>query len=245
MEENSVILIGAVFLVAGFGKGVTGMGLPTFSMALLGMMMPTAAAAALMILPSLATNLAQCMGPNFRALARRFWPLWLAMALATMFSPFPGLGAPDNLSRVALGAILVAYALWGLVRPSLPDLSRRTRLLGVGVGAVTGVVTATTGVFVMPMVPYLQCQQLQKDELIQALGLGFTVATIALAVRLGSIGADPRVAGVWVVAASLLAAFVGLWAGTALRKYLSPLAFQRLLYGVFLLLGSIMLWRSL
>ena len=120
MEENSVILIGAVFLVAGFGKGVTGMGLPTFSMALLGMMMPTAAAAALMILPSLATNLAQCMGPNFRALARRFWPMWLAMALATIFSPFLGLGAADNLSRVALGLILVAYALWGLVRPSLP-----------------------------------------------------------------------------------------------------------------------------
>lgn len=95
------------------------------------------------------------------------------------------------------------------------------------------------------MVPYLQCQQLQKDELIQALGLGFTVATIALAIRLGSIGTDPRVAGVWVVAASLIAAFVGLWVGTVLRKYLSPLVFQRMLYVVFLLLGSIMLWRSL
>ncbi|MFA7293019.1 MAG: sulfite exporter TauE/SafE family protein [Rhodocyclaceae bacterium] len=244
MEENSVILISAVFLVAGFGKGVTGMGLPTFSMALLGMMMPTAAAAALMILPSLATNLAQCMGPNFRSLVRRFWPMWLVMALATIFSPFPGLGAADNLSRVALGAILVAYAVWGLVRPSLPDLSQGARFHGVVAGAVTGIVTATTGVFVMPMVPYLQCQQLQKDELIQALGLGFTVATIALAIRLGSVGAAPRVADTWVVAAILLAVFVGLWAGTALRKYLSPLVFQRLLYGVFLFLGSIMLWRS-
>lgn len=245
MEENSIILISAVFLVAGFGKGVTGMGLPTFSMALLGMMMPTASAAALMILPSLATNLAQCMGPNFRSLARRFWPMWLAMALATIFSPFPGLGAADKFSRVALGAILVAYAAWGLIRPSLPDLSQRSRFHGVAAGVATGIVTATTGVFVMPMVPYLQCQQLQKDELIHALGLGFTVATIALAIRLGSIGSDPRVAGAAVVAASLFAAFAGLWVGAELRKHLSPPVFQRMLYGVFLLLGSIMLWRSL
>lgn len=245
MEENLTIVIAVVFLVAGLGKGVTGMGLPTFSMALLGMVMPTAAAAALMILPSLATNLAQCMGPHFRSLARRFWPMWLAMASATMFSPFPGLGSGNNLSRIALGTILVVYAACGLLKPALPDLSRSGRLLGVAAGLVTGIVTATTGVFVMPMVPYLQCQQLQKDELIQALGLGFTVATIALAVRLGNIGLDAQHAAPLLMAVSLSTAFVGLWFGTMLRKYLSPRVFQYVLHGVFLLLGSIMLWRSL
>lgn len=245
MEENLTIVIAVVFLVAGLGKGVTGMGLPTFSMALLGMVMPTASAASLMILPSLATNLAQCMGPHFRSLARRFWPMWLAMASATMFSPFPGLGSGNHLSRIALGSILVVYAAWGLLKPALPDLSRSGRLLGVAAGLVTGIVTATTGVFVMPMVPYLQCQQLQKDELIQALGLGFTVATIALAVRLGNIGLDAQHAAPLLMAVSLSTAFVGLWFGTMLRKYLSPRVFQYVLHGVFLLLGSIMLWRSL
>lgn len=245
MEENLLIVIGAVFLVAGLGKGVTGMGLPTFSMALLGMVMPTASAAALMILPSLATNFAQCVGPHFRSLVHRFWSMWVAMALATIFSPLSGLGAGDHLSRIALGAILIAYAVWGLAKPALPDLSRNSRFFGVAAGLATGIVTAMTGVFVMPMVPYLQCQQLHKDELIQALGLSFSVATVALALRLGHIGFDSQLAGLLVVAVSLCLAFVGLWIGTALRKHLSQQVFQRILHGVFLLLGSIMLWRSL
>jgi hypothetical protein len=42
-------------------------------------------------------------------------------------------------------------------------------------------ITAATGVFVIPAVPYLQAIGFEKDELVQALGLSFTVSTIALA----------------------------------------------------------------
>jgi len=45
--------------IAGAVKGVSGMWLPTLSMALLGLFMPPAAA--LIVLPSLLTNIAQCM----------------------------------------------------------------------------------------------------------------------------------------------------------------------------------------
>src|SRR3954466_364115 len=106
MEEAIGILIGLVFLVAGAVKGLSGMGLPTFSMALLGLFMPPAAAATLMVLPSLATNVSQCIGPHARALARRIWPMWLALAAATIFSPFAGLGSGEG-ARVLLGIVLI------------------------------------------------------------------------------------------------------------------------------------------
>ena len=48
-------------------------------------------------------------------------------------------------------------------------------------GAATGVVTAATGVFVIPAVPYLQALDLGREDLVQALGLSFTVSTLALA----------------------------------------------------------------
>lgn len=233
-----------VFLAAGTVKGISGMGLPTVSMALLGLLMAPAQAAALMVLPALGTNLAQCVGPHFRPLARRLWPLWAGLLLLTVASPLPGLGAGSGVARLALGAVLVAYGSWGLARPALPDFGRHRPWVGGVVGALTGIVTAATGVFVLPLVPYLQASGFARDELIQALGLSFAVATIALALRLGSIGAAGLSLSAPALIVAIAAAFAGLWAGTALRRRLPPAAFQRALYAVLVLLGIMMLARA-
>ena len=45
-----------VFLLAGYVKGVIGMGLPTIAMATLGLLLEPAQAAALLVIPSLVTN---------------------------------------------------------------------------------------------------------------------------------------------------------------------------------------------
>lgn len=58
--------LGAVFALAGGVKGITGMGLPTAAMSLLGLWMAPAQAAALIVMPSLVTNVAQCRGPAGR-----------------------------------------------------------------------------------------------------------------------------------------------------------------------------------
>ena len=60
---------------------------------------------------------------------------------------------------------------------------------GPAIGLATGLVTAATGVFVIPAVPYLQALGMEKEELVRALGISFLVSTIALAVALGSSGA--------------------------------------------------------
>lgn len=63
-----LLLLSAIFLIAGMVKGVTGMGLPTVAMSLLGLMMSPASAAALLVLPSFITNVWQCFaGPSMLA----------------------------------------------------------------------------------------------------------------------------------------------------------------------------------
>ena len=95
MQLGAVV---AVFAVAGGVKGITGMGLPTVAMSLLGLWLSTEHAAALLVLPSLVTNVAQCRGPHLRQLSQRLWPGWLAIALVTAFAP--GLGGGDGKSVV-------------------------------------------------------------------------------------------------------------------------------------------------
>ena len=62
------LAISLIFFLAGIIKGVTGMGLPTFAMGVLGTMMPPVGAAALLIIPSFVTNTWQlAAGSSFRA----------------------------------------------------------------------------------------------------------------------------------------------------------------------------------
>jgi uncharacterized membrane protein YfcA len=227
--------LGAVFFAAGLVKGISGMGLPTVAMSLLGLLMPTAAAAALTTLPALATNAAQCLGPHGRLLLRLLWPAWLGLALATLLAPGLDDAALAQAAPRLLGTVLLAYGAWGLWRPQLPALQGHRRAIGALAGVATGCVTAATGVFVLPLVPYVQMLRLERAALVQALGLSFTVATLALALRLQAGGLS--VAAQAATPLALAAAFGGLAAGRLVRDRLSGPAFQRVLSLVFIGLG--------
>jgi hypothetical protein len=237
------MLVAVVFAIAGMVKGVSGMGLPTVAMSLLGLFLPPAQAATLLVVPSLATNVAQCRGGQLRELATRLWPMWIGLALATIFSPGPDLGVSASNAQKFLGIVLVLYGLWGLWRPVLPRVSTQRAWPAILAGVFTGLLTAATAVFVIPMVPYLQALRLEKDTMIQALGLSFTIATVALAIRLrgaSTFQLQPTLTGL-----ALLTALAGIWAGGRYRARLSQQTFQRVLFGVFVALGGVNLWRSL
>ncbi len=96
--------------------------------------------------------------------------------------------------------------------------------LGPLCGPVTGALTGATGVFVIPAVPYLNALGPARDDLVQALGLSFTVSTLALAAGLARHQALPGA----LLGGSLLAllpALGGMWLGGIVRRHSSPLIF--------------------
>ncbi|MEI9914951.1 MAG: hypothetical protein WDN29_03155 [Methylovirgula sp.] len=70
--------------------------------------------------------------------------------------------------------------------------------IGAFMGAATGVVTGATGINVIPAVPYLQSLDLERDDLIQALGLSFTVSTMAMAAGRYTVACSLTHHGCWV-----------------------------------------------
>lgn len=224
------ILVIATFLLAGMIKGIIGLGLPTIAMGLLGLAMAPAQAAALLIIPATLTNLWQlAFGGHLRELARRLWPMLLAIFLGTAAGTlWLGMAGGHWVVR-GLGAALLLYALSGLFLPTLQIGSRAERWLGPLCGVLTGVITSATGVFVIPAVPYLQALDLSKDQLVQALGLSFTVSTLALAAGLfwrGALGGGE-------LGASLLAlipAVAGMLLGQWLRQRISATVFKRVFF---------------
>lgn len=245
METKHYLIIAAVFVAAGGVKGISGLGLPTISMALLSLVMPPAKAAMLMLLPSFTTNVAQCLGPNWRWLVKNLWPMWSCLALFTIFSPFASIDAAGGHATLLLGLVLVAYGIWGLIKPALPNGRHHVRWVGGAIGMLSGLIAAATGVFVIPLVPYIQSLRLDKEEFIQGLGISFMVATVALAIRLGTANAGALLEHVPGCLLAFMAAFLGLWMGARLRGHMNPVQFQRALYSVFVVLGLVMLGRAL
>lgn len=231
------VLLVATFLAAGLVKGVTGMGLPTVAMGLLGTAMPPSAAAALLVIPSFVTNVWQmASGPATGRLLRRFWRLALGIVLGTVGSAALLVRSDPLWSGFALGIALIVYAGYALVSPALAVSASHERWLSPAVGVVTGAITGATGVFVMPAVPYLQALRLGKDDLVQALGLSFTVSTLALAVGLMLNGAF-RLDQIGLSTLAVLPALVGMWLGQRIRARISPAGFRRCFLLFLLLLG--------
>lgn len=151
-------------------------------------------------------------------------------------------------ARGLLGGALVVYGLWGLWGRPFHIPAPHQRWVGAVVGLLTGAVTALTGVFVVPGVPYLQALQLDRQALMQGMGLSFTVSTLALGLGLsgfgGSQGSGLGGTALWASCAMLLPVLLGMAAGERLRARLSAVAFKRALMGSLLALGGWMLWQE-
>ncbi|MBN9541147.1 MAG: sulfite exporter TauE/SafE family protein [Alphaproteobacteria bacterium] len=245
MAATVLVFVLVVFVVAGFTKGIIGLGLPTISMGLLAVVLPPTEAAALLILPSLITNVWQMLdGGHLRSVLRRLWPLNLGVCVGTWGGAafLSGLGGPYG--ALALGVALILYALSGLAALKLAVPRAAEAWLGPLAGVVTGAITAATGVFVIPAVPYMQAIGLQKDELVQALGLSFTVSTLALAVTLAG-GRAFTWDLAWPSLAALVVAILGMRLGQAVRARLSPQAFRIWFFAGLLALGAYLAARGL
>jgi uncharacterized membrane protein YfcA len=146
-------------------------------------------------------------------------------------------------AAAALGAALALYAACGLASLRVTIRAEHERWLGPIAGATTGLITAATGVFVIPAVPYLQAIGLEKEDLVQALGLSFTVSTMALGYNLALAGALSLSLAAMTFGA-LAAAGAGMLAGQMLRQRLAPMIFRRVFFAGLLLLGLYLLLRT-
>jgi uncharacterized protein len=240
----SLLLAALSLFCGGWVKGVFGMGLPTVSIGLLSLSMPPVAAATLIVVPTLATNVWQfATGPRPVAVAARLAILLVGVAVGTAAGIGFLTGSHTALVSMALGGVLILYAAVGLVFTRLHVSPRAQRWLAPLIGVVTGIVNGATGVAVMPLVPYLSCIGLQRDELIQAMGLGFMVAMVALAAGLAWTG-HLRVASAGASALALLPVFAGMYAGQLVRRRLHADAYRKWFFIGLIALGGYSVIRA-
>lgn len=235
----------ATFTLAGAVKGVIGLGLPTVSLAILTVVLDLPTAMALLLVPSFVTNLWQAsVGGNGGQVVKRVWP-FLLLATVTV-----GLGA-SALTRVELhflsallGGLLIAYAGINLLGLRWSLSKRHESWMGPLLGVMNGVFTGMTGSFVVPGVMYLQAIGLPRDVLIQAMGMLFSLSTLALAVALQGHHLLSTEHGLLSLMA-LLPAMAGMLLGQRIRKKLSEQVFRRVFFISIFVLGCYIVAHAL
>jgi uncharacterized protein len=142
-----------------------------------------------------------------------------------------------------LGGILALYALVGLAAVQWTISRQRERWLSPLVALCTGLINGATGVSAIPLVPYLASLGLDKEQLIQAMGLSFTTLMLALAVGLALSG-NLRLDAAGQSVLALLPVMIGMLLGQGIRRRLAAETFKRWFYVGLLALGLHMSWRG-
>lgn len=245
MPPTTLALIAVVFFAAGLVKGVSGMGLPTVVMALLGATLSPLTAASLATLPTFLTNVWQLVsGGSLGPLLRRFGLMLTLTFAATLAATTLIVTLDARQITTGLGLVLALYAAYGLAARPFSLSPRWERRLAPASGLVTGAITGATGAAVVPLVPFLQSLNLSKDDLVQALGLSFTVSSLALTLGLALQGALQLDLGLLSLAATV-PAVLGVIAGQALRRRISQTLFRKVFFIAIALLGLEMATRGL
>ena len=227
-----------VFLLAGWVKGVTGLGLPTVCLGLLVGIFDLPTAIALMLVPSFVTNAWQAtLGGHAIAITRRIWPFLLMVIITISLGASTLNHVPLPFLSALLGGLLVLYAALSLAGLRLQLSPRQGRWLGPLCGGINGVLTGMTGSFVIPGVMYLQALGFTRDELVQAMGILFTISTLMLALALQNEEIFTWELGV-ISAVATAPAAVGMFIGQHLRGKLSQSRFRQLFFGAVLALGG-------
>ena len=219
-----------VYILAGFVKGVVGVGLPTISLAMLAIFLGLKDAMLILLAPSLITNLVQALaGGRLYELTKRLWPFLLSLFLMTWFSTGVLVAANGNLLKIGLGIILLLYCASYFSQVQIPKPSKKEKWLSPLMGGLTGVTTGLTGTFVVPGVLYLQRMELNRNALVQAMGLSGSVATISLGVSLGGRGVLSNEL-LFISSCMVIPALLGMVLGNIVRSKIDEGLFRKLFF---------------
>ena len=232
-----IAAIFATYLFAAVAKGVTGMGFSTTCLPILALVIGIKDALALVIVPSVCSNLVvMYQAGHFPETVRRFWPMLLALLPGLALGLWTLSHVDGTQAGAVLGAILLMWCAFSVTKPDIALAPRLEPPLAPLSGFVTGLVNGITGSQVMPAVPFLMMLKLDRDRFLQAVNCSFTLSSLVMAFGLGQLGLYSR-ADFAISLAGTALVFFGLRFGATLRRRLSEERFRRAVLIMLALMG--------
>ena len=242
-----IVLALAVTLFAGFVKGAIGFAMPMLMLSLFGSFMPSEKALALLILPTLVTNLAQSLRQGHGAAWASIVKYRLFIAMVLIFIPITAGFVriiPQPLMYALLAGPIVMFAGVQLAGVSLALPIHHRRRAEIILGIIGGMYGGISGIWGPPLIIYLLSIHAEKSEAVRVQGVVFLLGAVMLTVaHIGSGVLNPTTAPV--SALMVIPAMIGTWLGFRAHDRLDAARFRRWTLVMLLLTGLNLLRRAI
>jgi len=186
MDTHILIIVYSTFFAGAFIKGLTGLGFVSLCLPVIALFIKLEEAIPLVVLPSLLSNVIMIYQTGrLKQSLRRFWLLYIS-ALPGIYAGVLILNMVGNYAaKIILGVVSIAYSLLLLLKIEISIPEKNERILSVPVGLTNGFLNGLTGTQIIPMLPYLLSLKLDRNGMINAINLGFTLSIIVLLIIFG------------------------------------------------------------
>ena len=237
-DYSTAFAIFSAILLAGLLKGTIGVGFQTVGIAFLTIITNLPNAIALLLIPSLVTNIWQAgVGGKLIIILIRLWPLIITASMMVWFGSIALTSVSLSYLSALLGFLLIIYSTFSLFGLRLEIKTKNERWLAPFIGLINGVLTGMTGIFVVPCVFYFQAIGFRKDTLIQSMGVLFTALTLMLIVSLKTQDILTLELSGW-SAFAIFPAIIGVLIGQLIRKRIPEDVFKKIFFLCLIFLGS-------
>ncbi|GAB4382000.1 sulfite exporter TauE/SafE family protein [Albidovulum sp.] len=217
LDSGSLAIAAAVALLAGTVKGAVGFAMPMILISGLASFLPADQALAALVLPTLATNLAQALRQGLAAAwasTREYRLLLVSLCLTIALSAQLVPLMPRALMLLLLGGMVIAFSLSQLAGWQLRFRAGSRARAELAVGLVGGFFGGISGVWGPPTIALLISLGVGKRENVRVQGVVYLVGSLMLFfAHLGSgvVNADTLPLSAALVVPSMAGLFAGFW----------------------------------
>jgi uncharacterized membrane protein YfcA len=231
--------------VAGFAKGITGMGLPLVATPLLAGVFGPKAAVVIVTIPIFAANsILVLQGWKRLNVLRSVAPIIGASAIGTIVGVNLLALLDQRTFAILISAMVVIFLLRGDRLIGEDPGARRARILGPIVGLVGGVLQGTTSIASPLIGSFFHARKMDRHEYVVVLAAIFELNSIIQLIGYGALGLyTPEIVAIGLL--GLVPTLLALMAGIFFRGRLDQARFRQLIVVLLVLSVVNLLWKTI
>jgi uncharacterized membrane protein YfcA len=223
-----------IIFLAVFTQSLSGFGVALVAMSLLTPLIGIHSAAPLVALLAISLEIILLIYYRSALNVRAVWPLVLSSIVGVPLGVLTLKQVDEEITLSILGLVVLGYALYGLLKPSMPEL--RGGGWGYLMGFLAGILGGAYNTSGPPVILYGDLRGWQPDEFKGNLQGFFLINSLVVVFSHAWAGnLTPDIWQHYLAALPVLA--LGCIAGIALYRVLNPAAFRKIVLGLLILLG--------